>query len=241
MYCSQCAHQIVETDVYCPKCAKPVASFNFNESTVSQVEPIGFDEIPTIVKARTERPVAARHSFGLFGKIIAIAIVALLGFIAIALLSNIKSSDDNGAFGNVPINPSNQKVALANLQTPTPEPPAEPLKTELVNTSFPVPARQIVPIPFGADIPHKLVGGFVTYGGSQDITALVVDEQNYELYRKNYPYRSFYKVDKTDKAKINVTLPSGRYYLIFDNRHSFMTDKSVAAEIYVQYSATTGT
>ena len=28
MYCSQCATQLSETDVYCPNCQKPVASFN---------------------------------------------------------------------------------------------------------------------------------------------------------------------------------------------------------------------
>lgn len=52
MYCSQCATPLSETDVYCPKCSKPIASFTFDEKQVPSVEFVG--ETETVV-----RPVAA--------------------------------------------------------------------------------------------------------------------------------------------------------------------------------------
>src|SRR5215467_4493316 len=73
MYCSQCAAPLSESDVYCPKCSRPVASFHRSEN-ISQVEPIG--ETATVVHPR------GRQSNGFFNWP-----AALLGAIAGSVLT----------------------------------------------------------------------------------------------------------------------------------------------------------
>src|SRR5687768_2782051 len=56
MYCSQCATQLSPDDVYCPACAKPVASFAIDGTPIPQVEPFDREQV-TIV-----RPVEVQRS-----------------------------------------------------------------------------------------------------------------------------------------------------------------------------------
>lgn len=236
MYCSQCAHNIIETDVYCPKCSKPVASFAFDDAHVAQVEPVIYDEIPTVIKARSQTPEIPAQRSGLFMKVIALLILLCLVIIAAALLTRPGLDSNPGVFNAEQKGPSNQPMVSEGVLAPTQEPTPEPIKVELVNTSIPVPARNFIFFPFQGSSTIRLTGGFVAYGGSRDITAMVLDEQNFQLYRNGHRFNTYYKVDRTDKAKLLISLAPGKYYLVFDNQHSFMTDKSVAAEVYVQYS-----
>lgn len=59
MYCSQCATPLSETDVYCPTCSKPIASFTFDEKQVPSVEYVG--ETETVVRP-TASPIEKRGS-----------------------------------------------------------------------------------------------------------------------------------------------------------------------------------
>jgi hypothetical protein len=48
MFCSQCAHKLTPSDVYCPKCSKPIASFNFDPGQIPQVEYVGDEELTAV-------------------------------------------------------------------------------------------------------------------------------------------------------------------------------------------------
>jgi hypothetical protein len=119
------------------------------------------------------------------------------------------------------------------VSTPLPTPPP-PEKTLIVNQQFPVGAHQMVYHSFGSSSPMRITGGFVAYGGANDIDAIIVDEDNFRFVQNNLGANTYFHSGYTSKGRINVTVPAGRYYLIFDNRKAWLTGKSVAAEVYYQ-------
>jgi hypothetical protein len=225
MYCSQCATPLTESDVYCPNCSKPVASFHTG-GRVAQVEPLG--ETPTVVHPRPgeqrKATVPAAMVGAIAGSVFTVAIGGLL--LLLYLQSNRKQPDANIAVANAIANtPANAVPTPTITATPTPVPTPTPNpKVEIVNTRFEVPARKEQIFDFTVSSPAHVTGGFVAYGGSNDIAAELTDDSG----------RAYYQTDYTNKGKINVKVPRGHYTLVFSNRRAWFTDKSVAAEIYYQ-------
>jgi hypothetical protein len=233
MFCSQCATPLSESDVYCPKCSKPVASFHVS-GNVPQVEPMG--ETPTVVHPRTVPP----RSFGwpavLLGAVAGSVATLVIGglFFLIYYESNRTNKSETAAVTNQnaakPAETSKPTPTPARTETPANDDQAENApestnpKTLIVNDQFPVPARRTVTFPFSVSKETQVTGGFVAYGGSNDVDASLLDERGGAYYHSGY----------TSKGKINVTVPPGKYTLVFDNRRAWFTDKSVAAEIYYQ-------
>jgi hypothetical protein len=225
MYCSQCATPLSESDVYCPKCAKPVASFNVS-GNVPQVEPIG--ETPTVVRSRPVSERSFSWQAALVGAVAGSIATLLVGglFFLIYYESNRGRQNETAAVTN--------QNATKPTETPRPTPatdssppetaPESNPKTLIVNDQFPVPAGKAVTFPFTVSTETIVTGGFVAYGGSNDIDASLLDERGGAYYHSGY----------TTKGKINVTVPPGRYKVVFDNGRAWLTDKSVAAEIYYQ-------
>jgi hypothetical protein len=226
MYCSQCATPLSESDVYCPKCSKPVASFHVS-GNVPQVEPIG--ETPTVVRSRIAQP---SQTFG-WAAVLLGAVAGSIGTLLIGGLFFLIYYESNRPNRNETTSVTNQNARPAetpnSTATPAPEssPPESPEsnpKTLLVNDQFPVPAGKTVSFPFTVSTETLVTGGFVAYGGSNDIDASLLDERGGTYYHSGY----------TTKGKINVTVPPGKYKLVFDNGRAWLTDKSVAAEVYYQ-------
>lgn len=224
MYCSQCATPLSESDVYCPNCSMPVASFH-RSGNVAQVEP--HDETATVIKPRSvERKAAwpAAMVGAIAGSVLTIAIGGL--FLLLYLQSR-NTPDANIAaareianrLANSPVPTPTTAATPTPIPTPTPNP-----KVEIVNTRFEVAARREQIFDFTVNSTSRITGGFVAYGGSGDIAATLVDDAG----------RAYYQTDYTNKGKINVKVPRGHYTLIFSNRRAWFTDKSVAAEIYYQ-------
>jgi len=86
MFCSQCAHKLEASDVYCPKCAKPIASFNFDPGQIPQVEIIG--EAPTIVRPQRRSVSTWATAGGVAGVVffgLALVLLAALVFVGYML------------------------------------------------------------------------------------------------------------------------------------------------------------
>jgi hypothetical protein len=115
MFCSQCAAQLSPDDVYCPKCAKPVASFAFDRDNVSQVEPL---ETPTVVRTResVEKPDRSKVMLITAIAVATIGVIAIVGAILFANRS------------------SNREVAVQNVNVyVTPMPTETPIRTPTVD------------------------------------------------------------------------------------------------------------
>jgi hypothetical protein len=84
----------------------------------------------------------------------------------------------------------------------------------------------------------RLVGEFTTQGGEKnDIEAVVTNEEGMINWRKNYSYRPklWYKSGRVTEDTINVPLPAGQSYFIFDNRFSASTNKTIRFNLRVEY------
>ena len=86
MFCSQCGSQLEHTAIYCEKCGKPVASFNFSDR-IPDVEPLEEEtkvRPPSYpVKKSYKKPVAlggVMLALGLIlgGSVVGVAVMAFL-------------------------------------------------------------------------------------------------------------------------------------------------------------------
>lgn len=144
MFCSQCAHNLTPSDVYCPNCAKPVASFNFDPGQAPQVEYVGDDEQLTAVRMPPRDPRSPNRFVGpLVG-----AVIATLGILLAAAVGYI-------AF----VKPSPVAVSNVAAVTPTPDQSAEVRRAEkaandaaiALNKSMPPPTPKPTKTPIDMD------------------------------------------------------------------------------------------
>ncbi len=136
MFCSQCAHKLTPSDVYCPKCAKPIASFNFNPGQIPQVEYIADEEL-TSVRMPTRRSNPSRPwSWLAVGTLAGLAIAILSLGIVVTL-----SKQDR---------PSIQVVASPS---PTPDQGAETRRAEQAARNAQVAINKAVATPAPAKTP----------------------------------------------------------------------------------------
>ncbi|MHB8078104.1 MAG: M48 family metallopeptidase [Candidatus Krumholzibacteriia bacterium] len=82
-----------------------------------------------------------------------------------------------------------------------------------------------------------LMGHFIASGGSgNDIRLLVFDTTNFLNWKNNHEARALYESGPVTAADLSLPITTqGDYFLVLDNTFSFMSDKTVASEIYVQY------
>ena len=245
--------------LYCPSCAKPVASFNFSEANISSVEPL--DEEVTRVRPTT----AARNSSGsrwLFTAIGGIAILVLGVVLGVAIIGGSTYMNRDADKVNLPTAPkdiasknsttpnakptrseellaasppanatNNATTNAANTFAPTAAPHDNP-KILIVNDHIPVAARQYRWFRVQCDAACEIEGAFRVYGGSEDIDAAVLDELNFNAWQNGDQVPALYSTSRTARGRINVTTPPGRYVIVFSNRHALLTPKTVSAEIY---------
>lgn len=107
----------------------------------------------------------------------------------------------------------------------------------IVNTAFTVKAGDAKYWNFhvGSD-GANVVGRFRAEGGSgNDIKCLILDADSFENWRNGHRVKAFYNSEKITVANINVNLPPGEYVLVFDNTHSILTNKAVAANVEMRW------
>ena len=89
-------------------------------------------------------------------------------------------------------------------------------------------------------LPAHVTGHVQAYGGGHnDIQAVICSEQEFINFQNGHSARVFYDSGKTTVADINVTFPDrgkiGRYVLVFNNRFSTISAKTVNGEITINY------
>ncbi len=76
-----------------------------------------------------------------------------------------------------------------------------------------------------------------TGGGGNDIDCFLLDEDGLANFKNGHPANVFFNSGKVTQAKIAAALPStpGTYYLVLDNRFSFLTPKAVQVTATISY------
>lgn len=246
MFCSQCAHKLTPADVYCPKCAKAVASFNFDPGQIPQVEYIPDTETQTLVRPPTPKPTKQAKSNALIWlnwiagtATLAVLAAGIILAIAVIAVTIYRTATNDGATLNPPVNrPANKVPDRPSASTPPPTPTytPEPEKPRnlIIDQRLPVSARSYRSVDFEFKSPTRITGGFVTYGGSNDIDAYIMNNENYELFVNGQAFRYSFGRPKAARSTVDVTVPPGRWHIVFSNAHALLTDKEVAVELYAQ-------
>lgn len=213
MYCSQCSQQLKPTDRFCPNCATP---------TTETARPPVAQRVAKEVGRNTK-----------YGRPIAVFITAV-AVIAILIVAGIFGIITYDSYQSTRPNPTNkQKSSAFNTNPTTLEPPPK-TRMLVVNESFHVDAQSYISYKISILNQGRVEGGFRAYGGKNDIDVIIVDEDNFENWKNGVNGRSPYQSGYTSRGKIDVVIPAGVYYLVFSNRAAWLTNKTVAAEIYVQ-------
>ncbi len=85
----------------------------------------------------------------------------------------------------------------------------------------------------------SLRGNFTASGGSgNDIEAYVLSEADFVNWQNGHPSNTYYNSGKVTIGNISVSLPAnaGTYYLVFNNKFSLLSPKSVRVNATFTYS-----
>lgn len=89
--------------------------------------------------------------------------------------------------------------------------------------------------PFTVGDRATVAGRFRAQGGSgNDVEVFILDEDGFENYKNGHRVQTYYNSGRVTVGTINVTLGSGRYYLVFNNSFSTVSNKAVNARIELQ-------
>ncbi len=90
---------------------------------------------------------------------------------------------------------------------------------------------------YSFDIPESedygiVRGWFVVKGADRlDVRVLILDGTNLDNFRNGDSFSNYLDTGLRHWANINVRLPRGRFYLVFDNTHSLLTNKSLRTDL----------
>jgi len=81
-----------------------------------------------------------------------------------------------------------------------------------------------------------LQGNFTATGGTgNDIEAYVLSEADFVNWQNGHDAKTYYNSGKVTVGTINVNLPAGTCYLVFNNKFSVLSSKSVKIEGAADY------
>ena len=84
----------------------------------------------------------------------------------------------------------------------------------------------------------NLKGHFSATGGSgSDIEAFVVTEDDFVNWQNRHPVHPLYSSGRVTQETLDVTLPDAgnTYFLVFNNRFSFISPKAVETDVNLTY------
>lgn len=130
--------------------------------------------------------------------------------------------------------------APIQASTPPPPPLVQQLLDTIVQTTFAVPARAFKPIEVvvsAAMSNPRLEGSFTASGANNDIEVLLLDELQFNNWQNRLQFRAAYTSGRVTADKLRIELPSepGKYFLVFSNRFSLFSTKSVNADLKLRY------
>jgi hypothetical protein len=104
-------------------------------------------------------------------------------------------------------------------------------RSEIFSGSFNVAPREIYQIPFDAPSGGRVVGNFKS---DSNIIVNIVDDENYQKLANQEGFRGYYNSGKIGASQINVTIPSGHFYVVFSNNYSIISTKHVSATLSLE-------
>jgi len=210
MFCSKCGTDLPKDSRLCRKCG-----YSLQAATTESVSAAGARSAVAIAPVQTT-PKAVRVSFVL-GLLLALA---LLGWVA-----------DHEA----------QKETAAQAAFRAQNPPVQMHRITIGKGALTVNASQFtffaMPAPTGATN-VRVQGHFSATGGSgNDIEVYLVDEDQFTNWKNGHETPKFYSSGKVTVGDVNVTLPddAATYYLVFDNRFSWLSPKAVQENLVMTY------
>ncbi len=152
----------------------------------------------------------------------------IVGIIVVAYLRNESANRDAAV---------RQRTATIAQSEPVTQPQTyqlrQPERVTIVDKTFPVAAQKYVyyTIPLKADLNH-LTGHFTAQGGSNDIEVLVLDQDEFTNFSNGHNAKTFYNSGGyITTGSIDLRLPSGTYYVVFNNARAMLTNKVITAKI----------
>ena len=124
----------------------------------------------------------------------------------------------------------------------TPRPVLVPHSSNLVNATITVNAENYYHIPFSVDTNVMLdviiIGSFTASGGSgNDIIVLLLDDIAYTNWVNRHQVTAIYNSGQLTTATINIPITiSGTYHVVFSNRFSIISTKTVSTTIDLKWT-----
>ena len=121
------------------------------------------------------------------------------------------------------------------------EPEKKHYDSSLVKGSFVVAPREFTNSVFS--VPSRcsgvrMDGRFTASGGAfNDIEVYLLDEDGYVNFKNHNQASTYYNSGRVTQATVDVALPdrAGSYYLVFNNRFSFLSNKAITADISLHF------
>jgi hypothetical protein len=113
----------------------------------------------------------------------------------------------------------------------------------VVNGSFIVEPRnyKFFKVVVGGDMSRACVEGtFSATGANNDIEVSVLEETQYLNWQNRHKFEAAYQSGRVTAGKLKVELPlePATYFIVFSNRFSLISNKSVVADLKLQYANT---
>jgi hypothetical protein len=79
----------------------------------------------------------------------------------------------------------------------------------------------------------RIEGTFTASGANNDIEVLLLDETQYQNWQNRHEFRVTYQSGRVTADRLRIELPDepGKYFMIFNNRFSMLSNKGVDANL----------
>lgn len=228
MHCSKCGNLLLSDQaVFCQTCG-------FRLQPLPPAQPV------------KSKPQGNNYSILCLTLALLISVGGLLFFVASVNVAPDRSSEnDLRGMYPYPTPPTatpdqslrNTFIANANAAPPVHQQPTPSTET-IEPRAFTVSSRSIkswtivIPDQYSRG---RIVGRFEASGGDgNDIEVYITDEDGMTNLRNNHQMSGWYDSGKVTVGEIDATLKPGTYYLVFNNRFSFLTNKAINSEIKVE-------
>ena len=119
--------------------------------------------------------------------------------------------------------------------------PGKEMSMVVISGSFIVEPRNFKPfkVVVDADMARACVEGtFSASGANNDIEVTVLEETQYLNWQNRHKFEAAYESGRVTAGKLKLELPleAATYFVVFSNRFSIISNKSVLADVKLQYA-----
>ncbi len=113
----------------------------------------------------------------------------------------------------------------------------ETINQKIVDSVIPVNSKSYVYYQFSVPSQASISGDFTAYGGSgNDIQVIILDETAYINWINDHSVSTYYNSGQMTTGRITANVPQGKYFLIYSNKFSTLSNKNVKTKVDVSYT-----